>query len=166
MSEPIEPSPKRQPPLPSSQGAPPAKEAPHVRPTDGLAVASLVLGILACVSFWIPPVCAIFAVIAVVLGRVAQNRLRLAPGRPGARSWATAGIVLSISGVLLSLILYASCICMVQDAAEKGQDEFRKEIQDLEKDPEFKRQLEELRKDVKALDEQKNDAQKPDAPDE
>jgi hypothetical protein len=137
-----------------------------VRPADGLAVASLVLGILACVSFWIPPVCAIFAVISVIMGRVAQNRMRIHAGTPnagraGAKSWATAGIVLSISGVLLSLILYASCICMVQDAAEKGQDEFRKEIQDLEKDPEFKRQLEELRKDVKALDEQKNDAQKP-----
>lgn len=132
-----------------------------MRPADGLGVASLVLGILACISFWVPPVCAIFAIIAIFLGRVAQSRLRAVPGPVAARSWATAGVILSISGVVLSLILYASCIYLVQDAAEKGQDEFRKEIQDLEKDPEFKRQLEELRKDVKALDEQKNEAQKP-----
>ncbi|MCC6807619.1 MAG: DUF4190 domain-containing protein [Deltaproteobacteria bacterium] len=154
--EPLEPRPQHEPPLPADSPI-------TVRPSDGLAVASLVLGILACISFWIFPVCAIFAVVSVLLGRVAQRRMRQAtPLRPAARSWATAGIVLSFSGVLLSSALLGSCYCLVQDAAKKGQLEFSKEIQDLEKDPEFKRQLEELRKDVKALDEQKNEAQKPD----
>lgn len=141
----------------------PAPAGNNVRPSDGLAVSSLILGILACVSFWIFPVCAVFAVASVLLGRLAQSRMReAAPLRPGARSWATAGIVLSFSGVLLSSALLGSCYCLVKNASQKGQEEFNKELKNLDNDPEFKRQLEELRKDVKALDEQKNEAQKPD----
>ncbi len=131
------------------------------RPADGLAVASLVLGILACMSFWIFPVCAIFAAVGFVLGRVAQRRFDEIPGgrRKSARGWATAGVVLSVAGVFLSGVLLGSCYCMVQDAAKKGQLEYSKEIRDLENDPELRRQLDELRKDLKALDEQQTDDQ-------
>jgi hypothetical protein len=137
-----------------------------VRPADGLAVASLVLGILACMSFWIFPVCAIFGAVAFVLGRVAQRRYDTMPSehksRMGrnARGWATAGIVLAVSGIFLSGALLGSCYCMVQDAAKQGQLEYSKEIRDLENDPELRKQLDELRKDLKQLDEQRPDAEK------
>jgi len=131
-----------------------------------MAVASLVLGILACMLFWIFPVCAIFGAVAFVLGRVAQRRFDEMPAehrsRSGknARGWATAGIVLAVSGIFLSGVLLGSCYCMVQDAAKQGQEKYNNEIRGLEDDPDLRKQLDELKKDLKQLDEQRPDAEK------
>ncbi len=124
------------------------------RPGDGLAVASLVLGILACLSFWIFPVCLAFAGVGFALGRVAQRRLAIQPTRPVARSWATAGVVLSAAGFLLSLALTVSCFVVAKRfASDEGQKEFGKAIQEMENDPEFKKQLNGLHDELEKLDE-------------
>lgn len=120
---------------------------------DGLAVASLVLGILACLSFWVFPLCAAFAVVALVLGRVSQKRLGVDPSaRRGARGWATAGIVLALSGFLLSVVLLVSCVFVANRVASEGQKEFGRAIQELESDPEIKKQLDDLRQELDKLE--------------
>jgi Domain of unknown function (DUF4190) len=134
------------------------------QPTDGLAVASLVFGILACMSFWILPVCAIFAAVGFFLGRIAQRRFEQNKGfsSKSSRGWAMAGVVLSVAGVFLSGALYTSCYCMMKKVAQEGQLQYSKEIKDLENDPDLRKQLDDLRKDLKALDEQKRDTEKQD----
>src|SRR5215475_12377195 len=92
---------------------------------DGLAIASMVLGLVTVLTFWVFPVCAMFAAAAFVLGRVAQNRLKAQPvTNTAARGWATAGVVLSSAGFFLSMAMFASCMFLVSKTGEAGQKEF------------------------------------------
>jgi hypothetical protein len=63
--------------------------------TNGLAVASLILGIVG----W--PFCGVGSVVAIVLGVVARSQIRASSGREGGEGMATAGIVLGSIGVVL-----------------------------------------------------------------
>lgn len=90
--------PRPLPPLPPA--SPPAHASPHQ--TDGLAVASLVLGIVGLVltiTVWIGPVC---DVLAIVFGAMARRRLP--EGAPN-RGMATAGFILGIVGLALTVAL-------------------------------------------------------------
>lgn len=96
------------------EAAPPAPEAaafmPHPVPpsppvpamrkpeTNGLAIASLVLGIGAFV--FVPIICAILAIIFAVM---AKSRIRKSEGGLGGSGLATAGLVLGIIGLLLPI---------------------------------------------------------------
>jgi len=95
------PTPGGPPPLPPLPPAsPPAHASPHQ--TDGLAVASLVLGIVGLVltiTVWIGPVC---DVLAIVFGAMARRRLP--EGAPN-RGMATAGFILGIVGLALTVAL-------------------------------------------------------------
>src|SRR4249920_1099542 len=86
------------PPLPV--GPPPPLAPPHQ--TNGLAVASLVLGIVGLVltiTVWIGPIC---DVLAIVFGAMARRRLP--EGAPN-RGMATAGFILGIVGLALTVAL-------------------------------------------------------------
>jgi hypothetical protein len=75
--------------------APPALVVPQK--TNGLAVASLVLGILW--IFWIG------SVLAIVIGSIARRQIDASQGRETGRELATAGVVLGWVGVAILLVL-------------------------------------------------------------
>ena len=85
---------------PQSPAPPPAQtiniQAPPIAPSNGFAVASMVLGIIALLFFWMPFLGWLPVVLGLVLGIVALNR-------PFGRGMAIAGIV--CSGVALAVKL-------------------------------------------------------------
>lgn len=78
------------------------------RPTNGKAVASMVLGILACVCVFL----GYGALLGIVLG-VIGLALGCSAKREGPSGMATAGIVLSIIAVSFCALIFISCVaCM------------------------------------------------------
>jgi len=118
---------------------------PEARPLgSGMAIASLVLGILALVTFWTIFGGILLGLIAIVLGVIALGRVR--KGRAAGRGLAIAGVVLGTLGLLLSLAFVALTVwvfnssggsnlteCLAdagndQVKIEKCQDDFRRNI--------------------------------------
>lgn len=98
-----------------------------------MAVASLVLGILATLFAFIPLVGVFTAVplgvMALIFGIVAR---RQAAAQQQPTGLATGGLILGAFGILLGLLLFASCVYWAKGTAVKLRD-----------DPEFRRQFEE-----------------------
>ncbi|WP_329459364.1 DUF4190 domain-containing protein [Streptomyces sp. NBC_01497] len=79
--------------------APPYADAgPRPRPGNGMAVAALVLGIVACVLFWTVFGGIVLGVVAIVLGFVGARRAR--GGRAPRRGMAVVGVVLGVLGLI------------------------------------------------------------------
>lgn len=81
----------------------PSYDAPQQsRPLgSGMAIAALVLGILALVTFWTAVGGIVLGLIAIILGVVALRRVRR--GAAAGRGMAIAGVVLGTIGLLLGL---------------------------------------------------------------
>jgi hypothetical protein len=76
--------------------------APQARATNGMAVASLVLGLVGLVTFWllaIPPI------LALVFGLVGRSQIKLSGGRQEGDGLAIAGIVTGIVGMVIFVIV-------------------------------------------------------------
>jgi hypothetical protein len=75
---------------------------PGVAPqsTNGLAIASLILGIVG----WIP--CGIGSILAVILGFVARTQIRDSRGRQGGDALALAGIIFGFVAIGLWLLFF------------------------------------------------------------
>jgi hypothetical protein len=82
--------------------------------SSGLAVASMVLGIVAVVFdfifLWVGLICAI---IALILGIVAKNQISNSNGQIGGGGMATTGIVLGAVALLLWLIVLIACSAII-----------------------------------------------------
>lgn len=74
--------------------------------TSGLAIASLVCGILSLVLFWIPWLGFLLGIVAIIFGGVATSQIRRDPDL-GGRGMAIAGLVCGIIGVAIWLIVIA-----------------------------------------------------------
>lgn len=87
-------------PVPSAPPAPSASSVPsEAPPTSGLAVASLIMGI---VGWFVLPL--VGGVLAVVFGHMAKREIAQSEGRLGGDGLATAGLVLGYLGVGLWLL--------------------------------------------------------------
>ena len=71
-------------------------QAPYAQPTNGLAVASLVLGILALFTFWFPFLGWVPVVLGLVLGIVALQR-------PYGRGMAIVGVACSAIALIMKI---------------------------------------------------------------
>lgn len=97
----------RQPPVPPPPppGVPPSG-APQIvyqtTPSNGMAVASLVLGILTVVLSWTVWLAWILGVLAIVFGAIGRGKAR--QGAPNG-GMATAGLILGIVGFVLSILI-------------------------------------------------------------
>ncbi len=98
MSEQKE-APKKEEPVVAAGPAPVHAAPVHAGPTNGLAIASLVLGILAVLSGWFF-MGLFFGIAAVVLGIIAMKK-------PGGKGMSIAGIITGGLGALSSLIFVA-----------------------------------------------------------
>jgi hypothetical protein len=93
------------PPMPYlSQATYPAAAPPS---SNGLATASLVLGILGLVLFLVPVIGLILAVLAIVFGGAGISRANVGGG---SRGQAIAGLVMGVVGVILLILVLASAV--------------------------------------------------------
>jgi hypothetical protein len=83
-------------------------------PTNGLATASLVLGIIALVLFWTVWLGVLLGVLAVVFGAV--GRSKASNGAPN-KGMATAGLVLGILSIVGSILFVALFVSVVNNGS-------------------------------------------------
>lgn len=98
--------------------------------TSGLAISSLVLGIISIVICAIPGLGALLGLIGSILGGVGISKASKVPGHPG-KTMSIIGIVLSVIGLIIGLIVLAFTIFVAVKTME------------LIGDPEQMRQLQE-----------------------
>jgi hypothetical protein len=90
-------------PDPGSGYAPAPGGAPAGQQTNGVAVGSLVLGIMSVTLGWCCVLFALAGPVAVFLGKQGQRRADQSGGRIGGRGMATAGFILGIIGTFVLL---------------------------------------------------------------
>src|SRR6185436_13144219 len=107
------------PPVAPVAAARPVSTASPIHPSvqeRGLAVTSLVLGILSLVCFGL-----ITGIPAIICGHIAHNRARRSPERYGGAGLAVAGFVTGYVGLLMSLLLPALLLPAFAKAKERAQ---------------------------------------------
>ena len=100
-----------------------------------MAVASLVLGIISLVFIIIPGlqfIGAIVGIVGIILGALARKKLKAENQATGT---ATAGMVMSIIGAALSIIMYIACVACIAAATKDLKDPAKMEkfMKELEK---------------------------------
>ena len=116
-------------PAPPSWGAPPAGYGyaygpggpawgpPPLPSVNGMAIASLVLGIIGVIPcFWN----GLFAIIALVLGIIAVRKINAGTAAPDGRGMAIAGIVLGGIGTAITLLLLVLVVSANNDPYSAG----------------------------------------------
>lgn len=112
-------SPPTPPPAPPPPSAPPPPPAPPAYgqqttgygyqtgpKTNGLAIASLVLGIAGLVFY----ACGVASILALVFGYMARGQIDRSPGAEGGRGMAIAGIIMGWIGVAIFVIFWVVII--------------------------------------------------------
>ncbi len=96
---------------------------PEQRPA-GLAIASMVLGILALVTFCLWIVCGPLAIAGLILGIIAKVNVKAGTG--GGSGMATAGITLSCLALVLTAVTTVLLIVYADDLQRWGEEQQRK----------------------------------------
>lgn len=105
---------------PQSTPYPPAPK----QPASGLAVVSLVLGILSILFFCIWWIAIPLGALAIILGVVARNQARR--GEAGGETLARAGLICGIVGVLLGLLLVVLFVVFYPSLREAAETELQR----------------------------------------
>ncbi len=101
--------------------------------SNGMATASLILGIVSIVTGffgWLGIICGILAIIFAV---VAKNKIKADPALAGSKGQATGGLVMGIIGLIIGIAVIIIAIMFVSavvDAA--GSQELQDALRDLE----------------------------------
>ena len=96
------PAPPPPPPLPQPAAPSYGTPAPSASKTNGLAVASLVCGIVGCFT--------VTAIVAIVLGFIARNQIGQSGGTQQGSGMALAGIILGFVWIGISVVYWIAVI--------------------------------------------------------
>jgi hypothetical protein len=88
-------------------------QAPPVAPSNGLAVASLVLGIIALVFFWLPLLGWIPVILSIVMGLIALQQ-------PYGRGMAMAGLICGGIALVIKMLFWVMLLGIFGAAASVG----------------------------------------------
>lgn len=110
------PTPPAPPPAPPPSSGPPPASGPQTTgygyqtspKTNGLAIASLVLGIAGLVFY----ACGVASILAVVFGFIARNQIDRSGETQGGRGMAIAGIIMGWIGIALLVIFWVVIIIL------------------------------------------------------
>ncbi|MDX1652615.1 MAG: DUF4190 domain-containing protein [Brumimicrobium sp.] len=115
--------------------------APQAAPqSNGMATASLILGICSIVLFWLWFVGVICGVLAIIFGVVAKNKIKANPNMGGAGA-AKGGLITGIIGIVIWLIMVivvavflTSTVGAFEDAMNNSKEwqDAMKELENLE----------------------------------
>ena len=103
------------PPIPGLAPVSQPRTSPEIPRTSGLAVTSLVLGILGLLT------CGISSLVGFVLGIVALAKIRNSNGALGGRGVAIAGICLSVVFMLFGLLFGAGIVSVISNTRSRAQ---------------------------------------------
>jgi uncharacterized protein DUF4190 len=101
--------------LPSSYAQP--------APNEGLAVASMVVGIVSIVLTCLYGIGLLGSPVALVLGRVSMKRIDRSQGQLGGRGMAQAGFILGIIGTVLLILALVAVVTVIIVAVNGGWDD-------------------------------------------
>lgn len=128
------PAPQQYPQAPQGQYAPaPGYGQPYGAPpskSNGLAITSLVLGIIALVTVWLPPLAIVLALVAVVLGFLAMRKVPEAGGRGLALGGLITGGLALLASIIL-LVLTALVFNAASDEIDDWDEEWQQQLDDL-----------------------------------
>ena len=116
-------------------GAPPSK-------SNGMAITSLVLGIVALLTVWLPPLAIVIAVVGLVLGLLGMRKA----AESGGRGLALGGLITSGLALLASVILLVLTVLVFNAASDEVDDwdeEWQQQMDELN---------EQLEEDLQDLD--------------
>lgn len=85
----------------------PASVVEAGKPAQGLAIASMVCGILSLLSWCLWCLSGPLALVAIVLGHVASSKAKADPSRFGGKGMATAGLITGYLGLLAAILMLA-----------------------------------------------------------
>jgi hypothetical protein len=105
--------------------------------SSGMAVASLVLGILCLILFFTHVIALIIGLLAVIFGHVSRGAIRRSAGRLSGSGMALAGLITGYTGMLLAVIILVTAAFF-----------FTKIIDEASKDPNLRKSLEEMQKEM------------------
>ncbi|GAA4377375.1 DUF4190 domain-containing protein [Nocardioides caricicola] len=105
---------------PQPPGYPPYQAAP---PTEGLGLASMIIGIAALVLSCLYGVGLLGSPAALIMGRISMKRIDRSEGRLGGRGMAQAGFILGIIGTVFLVLAIIAVIIIVAVAASGGFDD-------------------------------------------
>jgi heme/copper-type cytochrome/quinol oxidase subunit 1 len=125
-----------------------------------MGIAALVLGIVSivfCFTGGLAFIAPILGVVGIVLGVIARKNAKTTKEPTGA---ATAGLVMSIIGVVLGAIIWIACIACASVATKGLSDvvndpKFQKQLEDMKNDPNLKKQIEDANKELDKLKDKK-----------
>lgn len=135
-------SPYQAPAAAPAAAAAPSYVAPGQAPAQGLAIGSLVCGILGLVGccFW--PISGPLAIVAIVLGFVTLSKAKANPSAVGGKGMAKAGLITGFLGLLCSIVAAAIGIWIATLTPEKLEEMFEKFDVPEEQRQEFREKLE------------------------
>lgn len=103
-------------------------EGPAAAPKQGLAIASLVLGILGCCTFFF-----LFGIGGIVFGAIALKKIKEEPQTYGGHGMALTGLILGIIGTIVGLVFlvfYAAIFAAVLDCEANPESDFCKQLEE------------------------------------
>lgn len=104
----LEPSPYRAPVAPAPVSMPSAAQVVPGQPlSQGLAIGSLVCGILGLIGCCVWPIAGPLAIVAIVLGFVALGKAKSNPAAFGGKGMAKTGLILGFLGLLAVAVIFA-----------------------------------------------------------
>ena len=106
------------PPQGQSAAPPPPSAYPMAPPSNGMATAALVLGILSICLFWAMGIGVILGVLATIFGVLGRKKARTLPGEY-ASGRAMAGLVTGIIGAVISALFFMLVVVAANDAANE-----------------------------------------------
>jgi hypothetical protein len=113
-------------PSAAAPSAMPAPVVPGQVPSQGMAIGSLVCGILSIVicCFW--PISGPLAIVAIVLGFVTLSKAKANPGAVGGKGMARAGLILGFIGLLATALIVAVGVWFATMTPEEMERNFEK----------------------------------------
>lgn len=102
-------------------GLPPGYHPPA--PNEGMAVASLVVGIASLVLSCLYGIGLLGSPVALVLGRISRRRIDASHGQLGGRGMAQAGFILGIVGTVLLVLAIIALVVVIVVAVNGGFDD-------------------------------------------
>ena len=110
---------------PAIQPMPPAPQVVYVQqtgpPTNGLATAAMVLGILGLVLFWTFWLGIILGVLAVIFGAIGRSKAKA--GAPN-KGQATGGLIMGIISISIGVLFFALIFTSLFSESRSVQDQF------------------------------------------
>jgi uncharacterized membrane protein YphA (DoxX/SURF4 family) len=133
------------PPASPAAPAPGYSPMPGQQPSQGLAIASMICGILSLVGCCIWPVAGVLALVAIVLGHISVSRANSEPQRFGGKGMAKGGLVTGYLGLLAVVTILGVSMWMATLSPQEFEDKVIK-ILPPEMQEQMRDQFEEQRK--------------------